>query len=72
MLHGIHKKKGPPKASSLYCQWIPAERAGEKRLVAVWIDSEMRPFVGESETESTAELQADSLRGEPDLEARGV
>ena len=48
MLQAVHEKKGSAKASSLYCQWICVERAGEKRLVAVWIDSEMRAFAGES------------------------
>lgn len=48
MLQAVHEKKGSAKASSLYCQWICVERAGEERLVAVWIDSEMRAFAGES------------------------
>jgi hypothetical protein len=52
MLQAVHKKKGSAKASSLYCQWIRVERADEKRLVAVWIDSEMRAFANESATEN--------------------
>lgn len=61
-----------PKASSVYCRWIYVERAREKRLVTVWIDSEMRAFAGEHETEAAAELQADSLAGEPDHRGVGV
>ena len=66
MLQVVHEKKGSARASSLYCQWIRVERAGEERLVAVWIDSEMRAFAEEHETAAHAELQEDSLAGEPD------
>jgi hypothetical protein len=52
MLQAVHEKKGSAKASSLYCQWICVERAGETCLVAVWIDSEMRAFARESAIEN--------------------
>jgi len=55
MLQAVHKKKGNTKASSLYLQWICVERAGDKSLVAVWIDSEMRAFAGESARENRVE-----------------
>ncbi len=46
-LQFIHKKESAPKASSLYCQWINSGQGEGGRLVAVWMDREMRAFEGE-------------------------
>ena len=47
MLQAVHTEKGSPRASSLYCRWICVENAEGSRLVAIWMDSEMRAFESE-------------------------
>jgi hypothetical protein len=47
MLQAVHRKNRKPQASSLYCRWICVDRPGGSRLVAVWMDSEMRAFESE-------------------------
>lgn len=44
MSQAIHTEKRSPQASSLYCHWILVEHAEGSRLIAVWVDSEMRAF----------------------------
>jgi hypothetical protein len=44
VLQAVNKKSRGSKASSLYCVWTRSEERDGSRLVAVWIDSEMRPF----------------------------
>ncbi len=44
MLRVIHQKESIPRASSLYCRWIRENLKEGARLVAVWIDSDMRCF----------------------------
>ena len=45
VLQAVNKKTRGSKASSLYCVWTKSdEERNGSRLVAVWIDSEMRPF----------------------------
>jgi len=41
------------------------ERPEGTRLVAVWIDSEMRAFAPEVESEAKTEILSDSLADEP-------
>jgi hypothetical protein len=48
MLQIIHRKNTAPRASSIYCRWIQENRGEGSRLVAVWIDSEMRCFEREA------------------------
>jgi len=68
MLQAVHKKTGALQASSLYCQWISAEAGGHQRLVAVWIDCEMRAFVGGQPPEAAIELWSDAASDDvPDL-----
>ena len=45
-LQFIHTRNGPPEASSLYCRWISTRQGEDGRLVAIWIDREMRAFEG--------------------------
>jgi len=47
MSQAVHTKSTMPQASSLYCRWICVDRPGGSRLVALWMDSEMRAFEGE-------------------------
>jgi hypothetical protein len=42
MLQSVHSITGATPASSVYCHWIRESRNGQGRLVAVWIDTEMR------------------------------
>jgi len=46
-LQFIHKRNRVPKASSLYCRWISTGQGEGGRLVAIWMDREMRAFEGE-------------------------
>jgi len=46
-LQFVHKINSHPKASSLYCQWENVRRGEDARLVAIWIDREMRAFEAE-------------------------
>ncbi len=62
MLQTVHQKPGAPRASSLYCQWIRESREHGERLVAVWIDTEMRCFEKEVASNPDSELlQQDAL-----------
>jgi len=65
MLQTIHQKKGSPRASSLYCQWIRREEREGSPLVAVWIDSEMRGFQRELASNSQTELLQEGALEEP-------
>ncbi len=56
-LQFIHKKKSAPKASSLYCQWISTGQGEGGRLVAIWMDREMRAFESEFVRGTRAEGQ---------------
>jgi hypothetical protein len=44
MLQIVHQKSTAPRASSIYCRWVQENRGEESRLLAVWMDSEMRSF----------------------------
>jgi len=65
MLQTIHQKKGSPRASSIYCQWIRREEGEGSPLVAVWIDSEMRGFERELASNSETELLQEGALEEP-------
>lgn len=54
MLQDVYKGMGGGKASSLYCVWVCGER--ESYPVAVWIDSEMRPFDGQIEPDAMIQI----------------
>jgi hypothetical protein len=54
MLPIIHQKNTAPRASSIYCRWIQENRGEGSRLVAVWIDREMRCFEREVAQDSKA------------------
>lgn len=62
MLQNVHHAMAAPRASSIYCRWIRTADKEGARLVAVWIDSEMRCFTKDfapnSETEA---LQPEAL-----------
>ncbi len=57
MLQNIHQLRTAPRASSIYCRWIRENRKEGARLVAVWIDSQMRCFEREAATASELEMQ---------------
>jgi hypothetical protein len=66
MQNAVHQNqmKEAPRASSLYCRWVPDGRRPGRPLVAVWIDSAMRcfeqqfaPEYGSPELESEETLQ---------------
>jgi hypothetical protein len=59
MLQAVHMKNRTPQASSLYCRWICVDRPGGLRLVAVWMDSEMRAFEGEFHPTGQAKEQGE-------------
>jgi hypothetical protein len=62
MLQVIHQEPGTPRASSIYCRWICESRNEGERLIAVWIDTEMRCFAREFASISEPELsQRDAL-----------
>lgn len=44
VLQAVNKKTRGSRASSLYCVWTKSEERNGGPLVAVWMDSEMRPF----------------------------
>lgn len=56
MLPTIHREEGAPQASSIYCRWIRERRKDSVRLVAVWIDRNMRYFELEFPSDSQPEL----------------
>ena len=55
MLQNVHHEMAAPRASSIYCRWVRTNEKAGARLVAVWMDSEMRCFAKDfapiSETE---------------------
>ncbi len=62
MLQTVHQNQGAPRASSIYCRWIRENRNEGTRLVAVWIDSNMRCFEREFPSPCDEEvLQQDAL-----------
>jgi hypothetical protein len=44
MLQTVHDESAAPRASSLYCVWIPSRLESGPPLVALWIDDQMRAF----------------------------
>lgn len=68
MLQAIHVKRGTPQACSLYCRWIRVDGPRGPRLVAVWIDSEMRAFARDFGAnhgeESESELVSETRKAE--------
>jgi len=56
MLQNVHHEMAAPRASSIYCRWIRTADKEGARLVAVWIDSEMRCFA--KDFAPTAETEA--------------
>jgi hypothetical protein len=44
MLQTIHEESNTPRASSLYCVWIPSPQEAGPSLIALWIDDDMRVF----------------------------
>jgi hypothetical protein len=65
MLQAIHQKKTAPRASSIYCRWIRENRREGERLVAVWIDNEMRCFERELVENSEGEATRQDALEEP-------
>jgi hypothetical protein len=64
MLQTVHQNPPAPRASSLiYCRWIRESRNEGTRLVAVWIDREMRCF--EKEFTPNSELVPRDTLEEP-------
>jgi hypothetical protein len=52
-LQFIHNETGAYKASFLYFRWVVREHESVTRLVAMWIDSEMRTFAAKSQQKKT-------------------
>ena len=44
MLQTVHDEFTAPRASSLYCVWIPSQQESSPLLVALWIDDEQQAF----------------------------
>ena len=65
MLQSVHQKKGSPRASSVYCQWIRREQSEDSPLIAIWIDAEMRGFEREFASDSNAALLREGALKEP-------
>jgi hypothetical protein len=64
MLQNIHQRRAAPRASSIYCRWMRENRKEGTRLVAAWIDSQMRCFGREVARASELEMQQqDALEG---------
>jgi hypothetical protein len=62
MLQNVHHEMAAPRASSIYCRWIRTSEKEGARLVAVWIDSEMRCFAKDFAPNSDTEaLQQEAL-----------
>jgi hypothetical protein len=62
MLQNVHHEKAAPRASSIYCRWVRTADQEGARLVAVWIDSEMRCFAKNFAPNSeTQALQQEAL-----------
>jgi hypothetical protein len=69
-LQFIHKRNSAPRASSLYCQWISTRQGEGGRLVAIWMDREMRAFEDGIARETRADGQAagvEEVTGDPPL-----
>lgn len=69
-LQFIHNRNSAPRASSLYCQWISTRQGEGGRLVAIWMDREMRAFEGEFLHEARIDGQAagvEEVTGDPPL-----
>ena len=47
MLQAINVKPRARRASSLYCVWTKRTDGEGARLVAIWVDREMRAFTGQ-------------------------
>jgi hypothetical protein len=75
MLQVIHQRNTAPRASSIYCRWIQENRGEGARLVAVWIDSEMRCFEREAprdlKTEAAPQGALEDPGGVAVLSSRG-
>jgi len=72
-LQFIHKRKSTPEASSLYCQWITTGPGEGGRLVAIWMDRDMRAFESEFVHEARKKVQVagvEEVTGEPPLYAQ--
>jgi hypothetical protein len=62
MLQNVHHELAAPRASSLNCRWVRTADKEGARLVAVWIDSEMRCFAKDFAPDSeTGALQQEAL-----------
>jgi hypothetical protein len=44
MSQTVHDESAPPRASSLYCAWIPSRRESGPPLLTLWIDDQVRAF----------------------------
>jgi hypothetical protein len=69
-LQFIHKTSGALRASSLYCQWIRTQHGEGEKLVAIWMDREMRAFEGEFVRGTRTEGQVagvEEVSGDPPL-----
>jgi len=65
MLQNIHHELPAPRASSIYCRWIRTSDKEGARLVAVWIDSEMRCFANDFAPNSKAEVLQEEALDDP-------
>jgi hypothetical protein len=65
MLQNVHHQIDAPRASSLYCRWILIGDKQEARLVAVWIDSDMRCFATDFAPNSQNEIAQQEALGDP-------
>lgn len=68
MLQAVNAGTRTRQASSLYCVWIESASGDDAPLVAIWIDREMRAFMGElvSEAEEQA-IPQDRGNGDGEL-----
>ena len=60
-LQFIHEINSPSKASSLYCQWFSMPWREGERLVAIWIDPEMRAVEAEFAREARRNREATGI-----------
>ncbi|MGB7727401.1 MAG: hypothetical protein WBL50_05175 [Candidatus Acidiferrum sp.] len=65
MLQAVHQEKAVARASSIFCRWIREERGERVRLVAVWMDSEMRCFEPEFVSHGDGEELCQDAMEEP-------
>ena len=61
MLQNIHQQAVAHRASSIYCRWVREPSCEGARLIAVWIDSEMRCFEREFTPAPQPEVPQDAL-----------